>query len=64
MTVTYDFDRFLRYDELTAWLHQTAAAHPGLMTVESYGRSHQGRDLWLATITDLSTGPADGKPAH
>jgi hypothetical protein len=64
VTVTYDFDRFLRYDEMTAWLQQTAAAHPGLMTVESYGRSHQGRDLWLATITDLSTGPADAKPAH
>lgn len=62
--MTYDFDRFLRYDELTGWLSDTAAAHPGLMTVESYGKSYEGRDLWLATITDLSTGPADSKPAH
>jgi len=62
--VTYAFDRFLRYDELTAWLHATAAAHPGLVTVESYGRSHEGRDLWLATITDGSTGAHDTKPAH
>jgi murein tripeptide amidase MpaA len=62
--VTYAFDRFLRYDELTAWLHDTAAAHPGLLTVESYGRSHEGRDLWLATITDTSTGTHDTKPAH
>ena len=62
--MTYAFDRFLRHDELTEWLHTTAAAHPGLMTVESYGHSHEGRDLWLATITDTSTGAADTKPAH
>jgi hypothetical protein len=30
--MTYGFDRFLRYDELTAWLHETAAAHPSLPT--------------------------------
>jgi len=60
----YAFDRFLRYDELTSWLHETAAAHPGLMTVESYGRSYEGRDLWVATITDTSTGAHDTKPAH
>jgi murein tripeptide amidase MpaA len=62
--MTYGFDRYLRYDELTQWLGDTAAAHPGLMTVESYGRSHEGRDLWVATITDSSTGTHDTKPAH
>jgi hypothetical protein len=62
--VTYDFDRFLRYDELTAWLHQLAADHPDLVAVESYGHSHEGRDLWIATVTDSSTGPHDAKPAH
>ncbi|MBI5089817.1 MAG: hypothetical protein HZB15_13425 [Actinobacteria bacterium] len=60
----YAFDRFLRYDELTSWLHDTAAAHPQLMSVESYGRSFEGRDLWIATITDTSTGIHDTKPAH
>ncbi len=64
MTTSYAFDRFLRYDELTSWLRATAAAHPELMTVESYGHSHEGRDLWLATITDSSTGAHDTKPAH
>ena len=62
--MSYGFDRYLRYDELTEWLQATAAAHPELMTVESYGRSHEGRDLWLATITDASTGRHDTKPAH
>ncbi|MEY4339973.1 MAG: hypothetical protein RLZ14_1823 [Actinomycetota bacterium] len=64
MEPTYAFDRFLRYSELTEWLHATAAAHPELMTVESYGRSYEGRDLWLVTITDSSTGAHHTKPAH
>lgn len=62
--MTYAFDRFLRYDELTAWLHDTAAAHPDLVEVETYGRSHEGRELWLVTITDSSTGAHHSKPAH
>jgi hypothetical protein len=62
--VSYAFDRYLRYDELTRWLHDMAAQHPTLMSVQSYGRSHEGRELWLATITDTSTGTHDTKPAH
>ena len=64
MNVNYAFDRFLRYDEMTAWLHELAADHPELMTVESYGHSFEGRDLWVATLTDGSTGAHDTKPAH
>ncbi|MGB8860290.1 MAG: M14 family metallopeptidase [Ilumatobacteraceae bacterium] len=62
--MTYAFDRFLRYDEMSEWLRATAAAHPQLMTVESYGRSYEGRDLLVATITDTATGAHDTKPAH
>lgn len=60
----YAFDRHLRYDELVAWLQAAAAANPGLLSLVTYGRSHEGRDLWLVTITDLTTGPHDTKPAH
>ena len=62
--MTYDFDRFLRYDEMAAWLRALAAQHPTLLTVESYGQSHMGRDLLVATITDTRTGEHHTKPAH
>jgi murein tripeptide amidase MpaA len=58
------FDRFLRYEELVAWLHDAAAAHPHLMQLDTYGTSFEGRSLWLATITDSATGTHDTKPAH
>ena len=61
--MTYQFDRFLRFEELTDWLRQTVAAHPGIATLEQYGTSHEGRALWLVTITDSSTGTHDTKPA-
>lgn len=60
----YGFDRFLRYDELVEWLHLVAAEHPSLVALETYGRSHEGRDLWLVTVTDTATGAHDTKPAH
>jgi len=60
----YRFDRFLRYDELTTWLHAVAHASPEIVEVASFGTSHEGRDLWLVTITDRATGSAETKPAH
>lgn len=60
----FPYDRFLRYDELRAWLDQFAAAHPDLVTLESYGTSYEGRELVLVTVTDAATGRPDTKPAH
>ena len=60
----YKFDRFLKFKELTTWLNSLQAAYPHLLKVTSYGKSHEGRDLWLVTVTDLSTGIASSKPAH
>ena len=62
--MNYDFDRFLRYDEMVAWLEAKAKKYPSLLTLESYGTSYKGRPLVLATITNSSTGAADTKPAH
>jgi murein tripeptide amidase MpaA len=58
-----DFTRFYRYAELTELIKAFAAESPQLVSVESIGRSHEGRDLWLATVTNRATGPANEKPA-
>ena len=59
------FDRFYRYDELTEILQGWAEEQPELVRVESIGTSYEGRDIWLATVTNFETG-ADldrGRPA-
>ena len=33
------------------------------MTLEVAGTSHEGRSIWLATVTNTATGPHDEKPA-
>src|SRR6266496_1909049 len=57
------FDRFHRYAELTDLLKAFATEFPQLVSVESIGRSHEGRDIWLATVTNRASGPASEKPA-
>ncbi len=60
---TIAFDRFHRYAELTALLHDCVREYPQLAAIESIGKSHEGRDLWALTITQTATGPAAEKPA-
>lgn len=59
-----DFSQYLTYDALTAVLHQMAAAYPNLARLDSIGKSHEGRDLWLMTVTNFQTGPDTDKPAY
>jgi murein tripeptide amidase MpaA len=57
------FDRFYRYDDLTATVKALAVEHPDLVSIESIGKSHEGRDIWVLTVTRTTTGPATEKPA-
>jgi len=57
------FDHYYRYAELGDLLLGLAAAHPELMRVESIGKSHEGRDIWLATLTCFDAGDDRDKPA-
>src|SRR5216683_4097710 len=57
------FDRFYRYADLTALLQAFAQEHPALVAIESIGKSHEGRDIWVLTVTNTATGPAAEKPA-
>ncbi len=57
------FDRYYRYDDLTRLLHAYAEEFPALVSVESIGKSYEGRDIWLATLTQRDTGTPEDKPA-
>jgi len=57
------FDRFYRYADLTAILRAFTVEHPHLVAIESIGKSHEGRDIWVLTVTNVATGPATEKPA-
>jgi len=44
--------RFHNFPEMVAEIHAAEAAYPGLVDVFSIGKSHQGRDIWAAKISD------------
>ena len=46
------FDTFYRHDELTKLLFEYAQAFPTLAAIRSIGKSFEGRDIWVATITN------------
>ncbi len=57
------FDQFYRHTELTRLLQDYAAAVPHLVELQSLGRSHEGRDIWLVIVTHQATGDHAAKPA-
>ena len=57
------FDRFCRYAELTDVLKAFAAEYPKLVALQSIGKSYEGKDIWLATVTNTASGAALDKPA-
>ncbi len=57
------FNRFYRYSELTQILKAYAKEYPGLVKVESIGKSYEGRDVWLVTVTNFKAGSDAEKPA-
>ncbi len=40
------------YEELTDRIHAIERAYPNLVKISSIGRSHQGRELWVAKVSD------------
>ncbi|HMC17141.1 MAG TPA: M14 family metallopeptidase [Albitalea sp.] len=57
------FDIFYKHDELTRLLFDYAAAQPALVAIESIGKSYEGRDIWVAVVTNSATGAHTDKPA-
>lgn len=63
MSLEIPFDRYYPYEELTGHLQRLVAAYPQLLTLESIGKSYEGRDVWCITATNRDTRPASEKPA-
>lgn len=61
--VDVSWNRFYNYDEMTQIIHDLVNAYPELLTLESIGKSEQGRDMWLITLNNPETGKASEKPA-
>jgi murein tripeptide amidase MpaA len=57
------FNKFYRYTELTRLLKEYAREYPDLIRLESIGKSHEGRDVWLVTATSFKSGIDAEKPA-
>ena len=57
------FDKFYRYNELTRLLKSYVKEYPDLIRLESIGKSHEGRDVWLVTATNFKSGEDEEKPA-
>src|SRR5947209_1776312 len=60
----FDFSHYYKYDELVAFLRAMADAYPELITLEAIGKSHEGRDIWIALLTNKATGPVLEKPGY
>lgn len=59
----FPYDRFVKFEELTALLRRAVDAYPGLARMASIGNSHEGRSIWCVTLTNYATGEPLTKPA-
>jgi murein tripeptide amidase MpaA len=60
----YDFSHFYKYDEIRKFLEKVEKEYPDLVSISSIGKSYEGRDILLATLTNKKTGPDSEKPAY
>jgi murein tripeptide amidase MpaA len=58
------FDQFYRYTEFSSILHQYVQQYPSLLSIESIGKSQEGRDIWVISASNSATGAASDKPAY
>jgi hypothetical protein len=56
------FDCYHDYEEMVQFLKDVNQKYPQYTDLVSIGKSYQGRDLWLITITDFKSGKPEDKP--
>ncbi|MBS9524246.1 peptidase M14 [Litoribacter alkaliphilus] len=57
------WNRYYTYEGINEVMRKIADAHPDLARMESIGKSYEGRDIYLLTVSDFKTGDPDRKPA-
>ena len=58
------FDHFYTYQEIGQVMRALADAHPALCRAGAIGRTGQGRDIQLLTVTDFDAGDPSERPAY
>ncbi len=61
--VEASWNRYFTYETITDFTKELADTHPNLVKRESIGKSYEGRDIWLLTVTNFKESNADRKPA-
>lgn len=61
--VKAEWNRYHDYDEAAELLRQLAAEHPAHARLQSLGKSHGGREMWLIAISNFERGAEADKPA-
>lgn len=60
--VPAQWNQYHDYAQYTALLQALVAAHPECAKLESLGKSFEGREMWVITITNSAKGDAARKP--
>jgi murein tripeptide amidase MpaA len=61
--VKVQWNRFYDVPEIESLLKELVNAYPELLTIQSIGKSEQGRELWVVTLNNDKTGNDESKPA-
>jgi hypothetical protein len=58
-----ELHKYHTYAKLTSTLKQIANKHSNLVDVKTLAKTRQGRDIWMATVSDKKLGEINKKPA-
>ncbi len=61
--VPVSWNRYYDYAAITEICNKLAKAYPDLVKLESMGKSFQGKNIWVMTVSDFKKGDPSKKPA-
>lgn len=62
--VKFDNSKFYKYQEIRDFLSEVEKAYPDLIATTVIGKSHEGREIVVATLTNKKTGLDTEKPGY